>query len=352
MSEQNNFSEETITESVGTDIAPSRNKKKMRRSTLILGIILPLIIVIVIIVVVFKIKGIFHTIRIDSTVTQEDIDNYVDSYDVMVPLTDENGYLIRQEVKKIVVFGNYPFAADADSPDGMAALLAEATGAEVINCSIEGSRIGSSSLEMPSVSNPMDIYTPYYLTALMSYKNEIYDEFIKCGQLLGADKPSNADEVVKTLYELDPSEIDVFVFMYDSEDYWVTQRCIDSYNEYSIDTVCGNLISAFRMIKMVYTNNRIIYMSPYFNLYENEDGTTETCEFHIGMHGAPSTYFFQVGDAVNKTAEASFVDNLYGTITEDNYEPYLSDTRHLTQAGRQKLIDRLVYAINYFNKKD
>jgi len=326
--------------------------KKIRFSTIMLGIILPVVIVGVIIFAVFKIKGIFHTVVLDSTVSQEDIDNYVDCYDVMVPLTDENGYLIRQDVKKIVIFGNYPFAADADSPNGMAALLAEATGAEVINCSIEGTKIGCTYADTPSNGNPMDIYTPYYLTALMSFKNEIYDEFIKCGEMLGDAKPQNADEVIKTLYELDPADVDVFVYMYDSEDYWSTQRCVDSYNKYSIDTVCGNLISSFRMIKINYTDNRIIFMSPYFNLYENEDGTTETCEFHVGMHGAPSTYFFQVGDAVNQTAEASFIDNLYGTITESNYEPYLSDNRHLTQVGRQKLVDRLVYAINYYNTKE
>ncbi len=329
-----------------------KTTKRMKLSTLILGIVLPLTIIGIIVFAVFKIKNIFYTVTLDSTVTQADIDNYVDSYDVMVPLTDENGYLIRQEVKKIVVFGNYPFAADADSADGMAALLANATGAEIINCAIEGTKIGCTSTQLPSYGEPMDVYTPYYLTALMSYKDEIYDEFIKCSDLLGENKPANADAVVKTLYELDPSDIDVFVYMYDSEDYWVTQRCVDSYDKYSLDTVCGNILCAFRMIKLKYKNNRIIFMSPYYNLYENEDGTMETCEFHIGLHGAPSTYFFQVGDAINTSTDASFVDNLYGSITEDNYAPYLSDNRHLTQAGRQKLIDRLVYAIQYFDAKE
>jgi len=337
-----------MTETENTEKKP---KRKFNPFTFVLTVIMPLIIIGIIVIAVLIIKSAIHPITLDSTVTQEDIDNYTDNYDVIIPLTDENGYLIRQNVKKIVVFGNYPFAADAESTDGMAALLAKETGAEVINCAIEGSKMGCTSNEMPSKGVYMDVYTPYYLTALMSYKNEIYDEFIECNKKLGSDKPANADEVIKTLYELDPSEVDVFVYMYDLEDYWAIQRCVDSFNEYSIDTVCGNIISSFRMIKMEHPNNRIIFMSPYFNLYQNEDGTTETCEFHVGMHGAPSTYFFQIGDAVNKTTEASFVDNLYGSITEANYAPYLSDTRHLTQAGRQKLIDRLVYAIRYYDSK-
>lgn len=335
-------------------MSDSNDTKKHRRFskfTLLLTVILPILIIGIIVAVFLLIKSAIKPVTLNSSVSQEDIDNYVDSYDIMVPLKDENGYLIHQDVKRILVFGNYPFAEDADSDHGMAALLADATGAEVINCSIPGTKIGCSSSAMPSKADPMDVYTPYYLTALMSYKDKIYSEFLTCSEMLGDSKPSNADDIVKTLYELDPSEIDVFVFMYDSEDYWTNQRCVDSYNEYSIDTVCGNLISAFRMIKLDYPANRIIYMSPYFNLYVKEDGSTETCEFHGGMHGTPSTYFFQVGDAVNKTTEASFVDNLYGSITEDNYAPYLSDNRHLTQAGREKLIDRLTYAIKYYDRK-
>lgn len=337
---------------VETEGANQTSQRKIRKSTLFITIIFPLLIIGMIVFAVIKIRLMLNPITLDSTITEDDIANYSDNYDVMVPLTDENGFLVRQDVKKIVIFGNYPFAEDATATDGMAALLANATGAEIINCAIEGSRLGCTSPEMPSTSGyPMDIYTPYYLTALMSYKNEIYDEFNACGALLGDNKPSNADAVIDTLYKLDPSEIDVFVYMYDFEDYWATQRCVDSYNEYSIDTVCGNIISSFRMIKMQYHDNRIIFMSPYFNLYENEDGSMDSTQFHKTIHGDTTTYFYQIGDAVNKTTEASFVDNLFGTITEANYSAYLSDNRHLNQSGREKLIERLVYAIHYYDEK-
>ena len=46
---------------------------------------------------------------------------------------------------------------------------------------------------------------------------------------------------------------------------------------------------------------------------------------------------------------ASFIDNYFGSINEENYSKYLTDGVHLNSEGRHLLIDRLVYAINYFN---
>ena len=44
----------------------------------------------------------------------------------------------------------------------------------------------------------------------------------------------------------------------------------------------------------------------------------------------------------------TFIDNIYGTITEDNAKDYLIDNLHLNQEGRKKVVDRLVHAITYF----
>ena len=45
----------------------------------------------------------------------------------------------------------------------------------------------------------------------------------------------------------------------------------------------------------------------------------------------------------------TFVDNLYGTVTEDNAQDYLIDHLHLNVAGRKKVAERFVYALNYFS---
>lgn len=54
------------------------------------------------------------------------------------------------------------------------------------------------------------------------------------------------------------------------------------------------------------------------------------------------------GRCQNASKMVTFVDNLYGTVTEDNAQDYLIDHLHLNVAGRKKVAERFVYALNYF----
>lgn len=326
-------------------------KKIKEHMHLIIIITLALVIIGIALAVFFRLKGWINPVVLDNEVSQEDVDNYVDCYDQIIPMTDANGKLIRQKVNRVIVFGNAPFAEDADKKTGMAQMLSEQLGAEVINCAIDGSYM--SCIEEGELSDrPMDIYTPTYLAALLLTKEQQYiDMFKEYGDMLGADKPANADSVVETLLALDPATIDVYVYMYDFTDYWMENKITDFYNSYAFNCAAGNLVSAIGTIKFFSPNNRIFVMSPYFNAYVKEDGTYETAEFHANRHGSPSAYFLLLGDAVAQSAQASFVDNLYGSITEANYGKYLSDNMHLNQEGRSKLVERLVDSINIYSEK-
>ena len=69
--------------------------------------------------------------------------SYDDSWDSILPLTDENGKMIVNDASNIVVFGNAPFADDRGSSDNLASLIAKETGATVYNCSISGSYLAA-----------------------------------------------------------------------------------------------------------------------------------------------------------------------------------------------------------------
>ena len=45
----------------------------------------------------------------------------------------------------------------------------------------------------------------------------------------------------------------------------------------------------------------------------------------------------------------TFVDNLYGTITEDNAKEFLVDNLHLNVKGRKKVAERFSYALHYYD---
>lgn len=328
----------------------NKEKKKIHFTTVLLIVLPVLVIVGIVIFVIIRFKNWVNPVSLDNEVKQEDVDSYVDCYDMMVPLLDENGYVIRQDVKKVVIFGNDPFAQDADNESGMAAMLAKETGIEVINCAVEGSYIASGT-ELDNPTEPMDWFTPYYLTALLTYKDVMYSDMKNAANQLGDDGPSNVKQIVETLYALDPDTVDAVVYMYDFEDYWLNHKIYNSYTPYAFNTVCGNLTAAYKMIRFKYDDIRIVVMSPYYNYYVTEDGTAESSEFHSGTYGTPSGYFFSITNMTIESGDASYVDNLYGSITEDNYEKYLSDYKTLNADGRALLVSRLKDALFYYSSK-
>ena len=61
-----------------------------------------------------------------------------------------------------------------------------------------------------------------------------------------------------------------------------------------------------------------------------------------------STYVIKQSDSA-AVQSVSFVDNLYGTIHEDNAKEYLTDNLHLNVKGRKAVAKRFVEALNYYN---
>lgn len=327
----------------------TKNNGKKHIFTIIL-ILLPIVAIAgAVFFTVHRIRNWINPVTVDSEVTQEDLDNYqAECYDSMIPLLDENGYVIRQDIKKIVIFGNDPFATDSDNDAGMASMLANETGIEVINCAVEGSYLACST-DADTPEYAMDWFTPYYLSALFTLKDEnVYKNMINAADEMNDDCPYGIYKTLDTLYNLDPGTVDAVVYMYDFADYWMNHKIYTQAAPYSPDTVCGNLTAAYKMIHLNYSGIRIITMSPYYNYYVTEDGSIESSEFHSGDYGTPSTYFFNITNMTVDSGDASFVDNLFGSITEDNYSEYLSDYNTLNSDGRSLIVSRLKDALFYY----
>ncbi len=271
-----------------------------------------------------------------------------DTYDHIMPLVDENGYKVVQDVDRILVFGNSYFAEDRDSQEGMAALLAAGTGAEVINCAVEGSYMATESAEFDSVNHPMDAFCPYWL--MLDLYSGIYYHFKDDAKATLGTLPAGAEEAYDTLLNLDMDTVDVAVFMYDMSDYFMDHQIIDNDNQYNMMAVCGNLYASIDLFHMTYPNVRIIVMSPTYAFYVNDAGEYDDAEIHRNSWGIGSDYFLQEATACINQLNVTFVDNYFATINADNASEYLADNMHVNQAGRQLLVDRLIYAIDYYNK--
>ncbi len=273
---------------------------------------------------------------------------YLDVLDQFLPLVDSTGMPVETDVvDNIVVFGNAPFADNRDSEDNLANMIAEASGAKVYNCSVSGSYLAFRSYFFDSSSYPMDAYGFYWLATLASNgANAHY--YPEAETALGADLPPEAKEVYETLTTLDFNTVDVVVVMYDASDYLMGHEMYDDLNPTNVQTFTGNLEAGIEMLQTTYPHIRIIVMSPTYAYALNEDGEYVSSDMYRYGQDVLSTYVIKESDS-SASRSVSFIDHLYGTITESNADKYLTDHLHLNVKGRELVAERFMDALTAYS---
>lgn len=324
--------------------APQK-KKKGWRSFLNMHMLLLVVFLIFVGCIYFKFSNWGERIDI-SQIVSDNSDKNLDILDEFLPLMDKTGKIIDTgDVDTIVVFGNAPFADNRDSKDNLANMIADATGATVYNCSVTGSYLASEWPFFDANEKPMDAYCFYWLVTLaVNGANAQY--YADAASVLGDDIPPDAQEVYDTLTTLDFSTVDVITIMYDATDYLMGHEMYDDANSTNIQQFTGNLEAGIELLQDTYPNIRIIVLSPTY-AYAIDEETGEYVSSDIYRYGQDvlSTYvIMQYNSCISRSV--SFVDNLYGTITEDNAQDYLTDNVHLNADGRKLVAKRFMQALN------
>ncbi len=283
-----------------------------------------------------------------SEIFRDGLGEHEDTMDLMLPVDDS--ILAEHEddgITTIVAFGNSPFADDRDSENGLAGIIQDKTGAVIYNCSIKESYLASHEY-MPD-EYPMDAYTFYWLACLAS---GITDRtvFDKAAAALGEDAPENIDTILDTITSIDYNKVDVITVMYDAQDYFMGNYIYDISYHKNLTAFNGNLVAGLEVLQNTYPHIRIIVMSPTYAFAVNEDGEYVSSDQYLynPNESVLSTYCIYQGDMCAEMS-VTFVDHIYGTITEDNAREYLKDNVHLNQKGREAVADRFIYALNFFN---
>ncbi|MCM1056992.1 MAG: GDSL-type esterase/lipase family protein [Firmicutes bacterium] len=280
-------------------------------------------------------------------------DYTLESYDNILALTDEAGNVIAPDLEdglSIAVFGNGPFAEDRDSDEGLAGMLAKTTGATVYNCAIDGSRLASSVPGGPNMDiNPWDAFSFYWMS-FYSTDVELIDFYGRALETLGTDTPPELLEVREIFSTLDFDTIDVIVIMYDASDYFAGAPAAPTEDLDVIQSFTGNLEAGLKVLREHHPNTRIIVMSPTYAFSDQLDENGDYISSDIVRYGQDnlSTYISKAAETCS-AEQVSFVDNFYVTFNEDNASNYLTDNMHLNSEGRKKVIERLVYALNYYD---
>ena len=274
---------------------------------------------------------------------------YDDSWDSILPLTDENGQMVITDASNIVLFGNAPFADDRDSSNSLANLIAKETGATVYNCSISGSYLAAQELNYDPTVAAMDAYCLYWLVNLATGA-PIDNYYVQAAEQLGDKTPADAEEVINTLKTLDFNTIDTVAIMYDATDYLLGNPMYNDENPTDPTQFTGNLEASLDILQSLYPQIRIIVMSPTYAYAVDENGDYVSSDMYIyNNRDVLSTYVIKECYSANLHS-VSFMDNLYGSITEDNAKDYLTDNLHLNVKGRKLIAKRFEYFLNYYAK--
>ena len=306
-----------------------------------------------ILVVVIGIVG-YRFTHWGQRVNQSDIfkdgqGTYDDSWDSILPLTDADGKMVITDASNIVLFGNAPFADDRDSSDSLANLIAKETGATVYNCSISGSYLAAQELNFDPTVAAMDAYCLYWLVNLATGA-PIDNYYVQAAEQLGDKTPADAEEVINTLKTLDFNTIDTVAIMYDATDYLLGNPMYNDDNPTDPTQFTGNLEASIEVLQSLYPQIRIIVMSPTYAYAVDENGDYVSSDMYIyNNRDVLSTYVIKECYSANLHS-VSFMDNLYGSITEDNAKEYLKDNLHLNVKGRKIIAKRFEYFLNYYAK--
>ncbi|MCM1568172.1 MAG: SGNH/GDSL hydrolase family protein [Roseburia sp.] len=334
-------------ETSGSALPPEEPKRRFRING---HLVFAAAFVLIIGAVVFRISNWGVHIDLDEFFKHNEVVYQDDTLDQILPLTAADGTIIRgREKPTIVCLGNAPFADDRDSTDNLANIIAAKTGGTVYNCSVSGSYLAALSAAFNAEDAPMDAFNFYWLTHMIC--GDATDHYYtQAKEVLGDALPKEAEDVYHTLNTLDFNTVDVIAIMYDASDYLAGHGMYNDENPTDITQFTGNLEAGIAVLQDIYPNIRIMVLSPAYAYGIDENGEYISSDIQTYGQDVLSTYVIrQCYSASNRSV--TFIDNLYGSITEDNAADYLKDNLHLNIEGRKLIADRFIDALYQFHEE-
>lgn len=312
-------------------------------------VVLIVILIFSVVFIVFRIKNWGVRLSIDELMSGSEITDEapVEVLDNILPNLDSEGSAAAADgVTNILLLGNGPFADDYGTIDNVGNIIAEMTDANVYNCAVPGSYLAATNSTFSAAMDAMDAFNLYWLSTLIAVDNSQ-----PCEQAI-ADSPEQLPpeswDVYETLMNIDFSMLDVIGVMYDASDYLDGRTLYNPERPTDIQTYYGNMLASIELIQSTYPHIRIIIMSPTYAYAVNSAGEYVDSDIYVYNEYTLSTYS-QMLEQVAADKGVTYVDNFYGTVNVTNCQDYLIDNVHLNKDGKQKVADRFVYALQYYD---
>ena len=243
-------------------------------------------------------------------------------------------------VTTILCLGNDPFSDDL-TETGLADQIGSLGDAVVINASFPGSKVACEN--------------PIYNTDTQEGIDDAFNLYYVCSSIARDDYTAMANIVpfkndealtagLEALQNTDFDTVDIIAIMYDASDYVEASPVDNPNNDVDIQTYTGSIRASIELLQETYPYIRIVFMSPTFGYYVDEDGQWYNGnETDLG-NGTIPTYWQRAIDTVSSLG-VSFLDNYYGSINENNYSKFMISSLHLNNAGRQQIAEHFVSKI-------
>ncbi len=267
--------------------------------------------------------------------------------DILPLFTETEGLPCDDGVTTILAFGNSPLSDNRDSENSLANLIADKAGAYVYNCAVSGSCMAADRASFSANKAPMDAYSFYWLVTL-AVTGANTGQYESAEAAMGSELPPEAKEVYQTLTTIDLNTVDVVMICYDGTDYLKARSMYDDNNRTDITCFTGNMEAGIELLQDNYPHIRIIVMSPPYAYAVDEKGDYVSSDMYTYGEDVLSTYAIKQAQSAAYRS-VSYVDNIYGSINEDNAKDYLVDNIHLNQKGRELLAERFVNALTYYD---
>ena len=260
--------------------------------------------------------------------------NLVETLDFIIPLSEERRAGHADDGKTTILFlGGNPFADDL-SEAGLAAQFGKAANAEVHVAAFPDSRVTclSSSYDPSTPEGMDDIFNLFYVAYAIST-----EDFTGLSTVASMKQDPRFAESVRVLSELDFSTVDEIVILYDAVDYR-TKAPLFNGDENDISSYAGALKRSLELITAKYPHIRLVFMSPPYEILRDESGAEINPAVTDLGHGPLAAYVSYGFTACSATA-TSYIDHFNGSVNAVNYKRFLSDDRHLNEAGRAVLTE-------------
>ena len=243
-------------------------------------------------------------------------------------------------VTTILFLGNDPLSDDR-TETGIAEQIGAMSGATVINASFPSSKIAcENSVYSTSTQEGIDdAFNLYYVCSALNRQ-----DFVAMENIAPFKNDPSLTAGLEALKSTDMDKVDILAIMYDAVDYLEGSPVDNANNDVDIQTYTGSLKASIQLIQEEYPYIRIVFLSPTFAFYVDEDEKFQSGAMTDLGNGTISTYWVRAID-VSSAAGISFIDNYYGSINGDNYLLFMRDAVHLNEAGRKQIAEHFVAKI-------